>query len=151
VRYKLIIRIDRSSLLPAIHQSRSEHIQSLDSLFPITQIHANSLLFSIFDIPLPIPLGPKDPAPPLTMTLPDNLGKVDERSTAAALGYVALLVQVLGGLSEIRREGGLIYPVTCAGSRSLVKDTVSVMQGPRSYVLHPRAELMKVSHYTQKG
>jgi hypothetical protein len=85
------------------------------------------------------------------MTLPDNLGKVDERSTAAALGYVALLVQVLGGLSEIRREGGLIYPVTCAGSRSLVKDTVSVMQGPRSYVLHPRAELMKVSHYTQKG
>jgi hypothetical protein len=85
------------------------------------------------------------------MTLPDNLGKVDEKSTAAALGYVALLVQVLGGLSEVRKEGGLSYPITCAGSRSLVKDTVSVMQGPRSYVLYLSAELMKVSHYMQKG
>ena len=129
---ELISRIDRSSLLPAIHQSRSQHVQALDSLFPITPLHANSLLYSIFNIPLPIPLGPKDPAPPLIMTLPDNLGKVDEKSTAAALGYVALLVSVLGGLIGIRKEVGLSYPITCAGSRSLVKDTVSVMQGPRS-------------------
>jgi hypothetical protein len=127
-----MIRIDRSSLLPAIHHTRSQHVQALDSLFPITPLHPHSLLYSIFDIPLPIPQGSKDPAPPLVMSLPEGLGKVDEKSTAAALGYVALLVQVLGGLSGVRKEGGLSYPVTCAGSRSLVKDTVSVMQGPRS-------------------
>lgn len=69
------------------------------------------------------------------MTLPTvPRQKVDERTTAAALGYVAMVVSILGNLSSTRKEGGLCYPVTCAGSRSLVKDTVSVMQGPRSYV-----------------
>ena len=85
-------------------------------------------------------MGAKDPAPPLTMTLPKDLafkGKVDEKSTAAALGYVGLLVQILGNLSGVRKEGGLSYPITCAGSRSLVKDTVSIMQGPRSSVFSP--------------
>lgn len=66
------------------------------------------------------------------MTLPDGKSKVDEKTTAAALGYVAMVVQVLGNLSGTRKEGGLSYPITCAGSRSLVKDTISVMQGPRS-------------------
>jgi len=59
--------------------------------------------------------------------------KVDERTTAAALGYVAMVVQILGNLGGA--AGGLPYPVTCAGSRSLVKDVVSVMQGPRSCVI----------------
>lgn len=136
----LLPRNDRSSLIPAIHHTRSQHVQALDALFPISPLHPPSLLYSILDIPLPIPLGPKDPAPPLTMTLPKDLhhlpvkGKVDEKSTAAALGYVGLLVQILGNLSGVRKEGGLSYPITCAGSRSLVKDTVSIMQGPRSSV-----------------
>lgn len=107
-------------------------MQALDALFPISPLHPPSLLYSILDIPLPIPIGAKDPAPPLMMNLPDSKGKVDERTTAAALGYVAMVVQILGNLSVTRREGGLSYPITCAGSRSLVKDTVSVMQGPRS-------------------
>jgi hypothetical protein len=125
-------RTDRSSLVPAIHHTRSHHVQALDSLFPISPLHGPSLLYTILDIPLPIPTGAKDPAPPLVMTLPDGKGKVDEKTTAAALGYVAMVVQVLGNLSGTRKEGGMSYPITCAGSRSLVKDTISVMQGPRS-------------------
>ena len=58
--------------------------------------------------------------------------KVDERTTAAALGYVAMIVQILGNLGGA--AGGLPYPLTCAGSRSLIKDVVSVMQGPRGRV-----------------
>jgi len=61
---------------------------------------------------------------------------VDERSTATALGYVAMVVQILGNLGGT--GGGLAYPVTCAGSRSLVKDVVSVMQGPRSFPLYAK-------------
>lgn len=55
---------------------------------------------------------------------------MDEKTIAAALGYVAMMVQVLGNLGGT--VGGLPYPVTCNGSRSLVRDVVSVMQGPRS-------------------
>lgn len=175
----LTTRNERSALLPAIHLSRSNHIQTLDSLFPITPLHPPSLLYAILGVPLPIPIGPKDPAPPLTISYintgnshtddqvqaqaPNSGGKirkdkakeikVDERSTATALGYVAMVVQLLGGIASSSAGrgfgagasppgsgggttggagGSLAYPVTCAGSRSLVKDVVSVMQGPRS-------------------
>lgn len=59
--------------------------------------------------------------------------KVDEQTTAAALGYVAMVLQVLIGLQGSAGQG-LGYPVTYVGSRSLVKDVTSVMTGPRSYV-----------------
>lgn len=83
---------------------------------------------------MPIPSG-KDPAPPITLppsNLPEGV-KVDEKTLAAALGYVAMVVHILGILGGTGPgAGGLVYPVTCAGSRSLVRDVVSVMQGPRS-------------------
>lgn len=109
------------------------HVQTLDSIFPISPLHASSLLYSILDVPLPIPIGPKDPAPPLSVpasATPEGVSRIDEKSTAAAFGYVAMVVQILGNLSGA--TGGIPYPVTCAGNRSLVKDVVSVMQGPRS-------------------
>ncbi len=121
-----LLRADRASLQPRIHHYRAHHVQSLDALFPILPLNPLSLLYSILGVPLPIPAGPKDPAPP--NPLPGV--KVDERTTAAALGYVAMIVQIMGNLGGA--AGGLPYPVTCAGSRSLVKDVVSVMQGPRS-------------------
>jgi hypothetical protein len=127
-----IFRLERAALLPLIHHFRAHHVQTLDVLFPITPIYPVSLLYAILDVPLPIPSGSKDPAPPLTLppsALPEGV-KVDERTTAAALGYVAMVVQILGSLGGT--TGGLPYPVTCAGSRSLVKDVVSVMQGTRS-------------------
>jgi hypothetical protein len=61
--------------------------------------------------------------------------KVDEQTTAS-LGYVALALQVLVGLQGSAGKG-LGYPVTYAGSRSVVKDVTSVMTGPRSYVTYP--------------
>lgn len=135
LRYKRFLTIfssKRSALLPLIHYHRAHHVQTLDALFPIQPLNPSILLYGILSVPLPIPSG-KDPAPPLSLppaSLPDGV-KVDERSIAAALGYVAMVVQILGNLGG-STSGGLVYPITCAGSRSLVKDVVSVMQGPRS-------------------
>ena len=122
------LRSERASLQPKIHHYRAHHAQSLDGLFPILSLDPSSLLYAILKVPLPIPSGAKDPAPPLST--PGR--KTDERTIAAALGYVAMVVQILGNLGGT--VGGLPYPVTCAGSRSMVRDVVSVMQGPRSYV-----------------
>lgn len=120
------IRSERDSLLPKIHRIRASHIQVLDNLFPIQPSDPSILLYTILGVPLPIPSSAKDPAPPIS--LPAH--KVDERTTAAALGYAAMVVQILGNLRG--QAGALPYPITCAGSKSAVKDVVSVMQGPRS-------------------
>lgn len=135
-------------MLPTIHRIRAFHVQTLDGLFPITPLSPSTLLYSILQVPLPIPVGPKDPAPPLTLpisSIPEEgrvkVDKIDEKSTATALGYVAMVLQILSGLvgwGGVRGTGGggggggLPYPVTCAGSRSLVRDVVSIMQGHRS-------------------
>jgi hypothetical protein len=133
------IEAQRTDLLPQIYKRRAAHAQALDALFPIAPIHAPSLLYSILGVPLPIPLGPKDPAPPLSLTpqlTPDGCPRVDERTTAAALGYAALVLQLIAGLGGA--AAGLAYPVTYAGSKSHVRDVVSVMQGPRSFPLYGR-------------
>ncbi|KAK8869985.1 hypothetical protein IAR55_000555 [Kwoniella newhampshirensis] len=127
------VETERTSLYPRIHSLRASHIQTLDALFPIQPLDPSQLLYTILGVPLPIPLGPKDPAPPLS--LPAH--RVDERTTAAALGYVAMVVQMLGNLGGAQ-SGGLPYIVTCAGSRSAVRDGVSVMQGPRSFPLYAK-------------
>ncbi|WVN89043.1 uncharacterized protein L203_104259 [Cryptococcus depauperatus CBS 7841] len=126
------IQLNRFSLLPKIYRLRASLIQTLDTLFPIQPLDPSILLYTILDIPLPIPATPNDPAPPIM--LPAH--KVDERTTAAALGYVAMVVQILGNIGG--QAGGLAFPVTCAGSRSVVKDVASVMQGPRSFPLYAK-------------
>ncbi|ORX39691.1 hypothetical protein BD324DRAFT_614626 [Kockovaella imperatae] len=132
------VESERLGSFPAIHRWRMFHAQSLDALFPIQSLHPPTLLYSILDVPLPIPASPKDPAPPLsvpTSHLPAGC-KVDERTTASALGYAAMVVQILGHLAG--PTSGLAYPVTCVGSRSLVKDVISIMQGPRSFPLYAK-------------
>lgn len=126
------LRSERDSLLPKIHRIRASHIQILDNLFPIQPSDPSILLYTILGVPLPIPSSAKDPAPPIS--LPAH--KVDERTTAAALGYAAMVVQILGNLRG--QAGTLPYPITCAGSKSAVKDVVSVMQGPRSFPLYAK-------------
>jgi hypothetical protein len=56
---------------------------------------------------------------------------VTEEGVATALGFVAQVVQLTAAyLGEV-----LVYPITCVGSQSLIKDGVSAMVGPRMYVL----------------
>lgn len=103
-------------------------ISTLAFIFPIELLSPPDLLFTILDVPLPIPNGLTDPAPPFS--LPSHKD-INEETVATALGYAAQVVQLLAAYLGIR----LTYPVTCVGSRSLIKDGISHMVGPRMYVI----------------
>jgi UV radiation resistance-associated gene protein len=104
---------------------RASLVSTLADIFPIELYSPPDLLFTILDLPLPIPLLPTDPAPPLS--LPDHQ-QVNEDSVAAALGFVAEVLQLLSAYLGT----SLTYPVTCVGSRSLIRDGISSMVGPRT-------------------
>ena len=110
----------RSELPPL----RNSLISTLSSIYPIELVSPPDLLYSILDVPLPIPVAPTDPAPPLTLP---SRKDVNEDSVATALGYAAQVVQWLSAYMGV----GLTYPVTCIGSRSLIRDGISAMVGPR--------------------
>jgi hypothetical protein len=103
---------------------RTSLLTTLSFIFPIELSSPPDLLYTILNVPLPIPLSSADPAPPLSLT---SHKEVTEDAVATALGYVAQVVQLLA--AYLRK--GLIYPVTCIGSRSLIKDGISAMIGPR--------------------
>jgi hypothetical protein len=110
----------RSRLLPA----RKTLISTLSYVFPIDLASPEDLLFTIVGAPLPIPVASTDPAPPLVLPAHRD---VTEDSVATALGYAAFVVQHVAAYLGHR----LVYPITYVGSRSLIKDEVSAMQGPR--------------------
>ncbi|KAG8983331.1 hypothetical protein FRB90_006122 [Tulasnella sp. 427] len=72
-----------------LNAQRMHLIRTLDFIFPIEPLSSQDLLFGILEIPLPLPIGSSDPAPPLS--LPATPG-VNEQTTATALGYVAQLM-----------------------------------------------------------
>jgi len=109
---------------------RGSLITTLASLFPIDLISGSDLLFSILNVPLPIPLGATDPAPPLSLPV---YKEVNEESVATALGYAALVVQLLA----LYLDKILVYPITFCGSRSMIRDGISAMVGPRMCAPRP--------------
>ncbi|RPD81566.1 hypothetical protein L226DRAFT_527840 [Lentinus tigrinus ALCF2SS1-7] len=131
VRVEESISEDRtrlSSLRALIPIMRSNLISIVSFIYPIELVAPPDLLFSILDVPLPIPVAATDPAPPLTLP---NYKDVTEDSVATALGYSAQVVQLLSAYMGHR----LVYPVTCVGSRSMIKDGISAMVGPRNFPL----------------
>lgn len=110
----------QGSLLPV----RVTHLQTLSSIFPIEPLEPRDLLFQILSAPLPIPTGANDPAPP--HTLQGNY-VYNEEVMASALGYVAQVINLVAAYMGDM----LVYPVVCMGSRSLIKDPISAMMGPR--------------------
>ncbi|KDR85233.1 hypothetical protein GALMADRAFT_233966 [Galerina marginata CBS 339.88] len=107
---------------------RTSLLSTLSVIFPIELYSPPDLLFTILDVPLPIPLTSTDPAPPLTLA---DHNVVTEEAVATALGYVAQVLQILA--AYIGKN--LVYPVTCIGSRSLIRDGISAMVGPRMFPL----------------
>jgi hypothetical protein len=106
---------------------RASLITTLASLFPIDLISGSDLLFSILDVPLPIPVGATDPAPPLSLS---THKEVNEEGVATALAYAAFVVQLLAAYLDKM----LVYPITFCGSRSMIRDGISAMVGPRMCV-----------------
>ncbi|KAH9836605.1 UV radiation resistance protein and autophagy-related subunit 14-domain-containing protein [Rhodofomes roseus] len=116
------------SLRREIGPLRSDVINTLAFIFPIELVSPPDLLFTVLDVPLPIPIGATDPSPPLS--LPSHK-EVTEETVATALGYAAQVVHLLAAYTGKH----LVYPVTNIGSRSLIKDSISAMVGPRSFPL----------------
>ncbi|KAJ7171868.1 hypothetical protein C8R43DRAFT_1146446 [Mycena crocata] len=108
--------------------TRTTLISTLSTIFPIELLSPPDLLYTILDVPLPIPLSASDPAPPLTLPAHKD---VTEDAVATALGYVAQVVQLLAAYLG----KGLVYPITCIGSRSMIRDGISAMVGPRMFPL----------------
>jgi len=106
---------------------RTTLLTSLSTIFPIELSSPPDLLYTILSVPLPIPLAPSDPAPP-------PYKDVTEDMVATALGYAAQVVQLLAAYLG----KSLVYPVTCVGSRSLIRDGISAMMGPRMFPLFSR-------------
>ncbi|GBE78528.1 hypothetical protein SCP_0114170 [Sparassis crispa] len=121
-----------SSLRSNLSPMRSILITTLANIFPIELVSPPDLLFTILDVPLPIPLAATDPAPPLSLL---SHKEVTEDAVATALGFAAQVVQLLAAYMG----KGLVYPVTCVGSRSLIKDGISAMVGPRMFPLFSRS------------
>ncbi|THH20987.1 hypothetical protein EW146_g473 [Bondarzewia mesenterica] len=122
---------ERSRIL-TLHKSlapiRVNLIATLASIFPIDLLSGPDLLYTILDVPLPIPTGTTDPAPPLSFP---SHKEVTEDGIATALGYAAHVVHLLATYME----QDLVYPITCVGSKSLIRDGISAMVGPRMFPL----------------
>ncbi|KAF9456802.1 hypothetical protein BDZ94DRAFT_1203773 [Collybia nuda] len=108
--------------------TRTTLLTILSAIFPIELLSPPDLLYTILDVPLPIPLTASDPGPPLTLLSHKD---VTEDVVATSLGYAAQVVQLLAAYLG----KGLVYPVTCVGSRSLIRDGISAMVGPRMFPL----------------
>ncbi|KAH7916489.1 hypothetical protein BJ138DRAFT_1075462 [Hygrophoropsis aurantiaca] len=124
--------IDKRNSLSSLHDRlppiRTALISTLSTIFPIDLLSPSELLFTILSVPLPIPFHPSEPAPPLSL---HSHKEVTEESVATALGYAAQVVQLLA----IYMGKRLVYPITCVGSRSLIRDNISAMVGPRMFPL----------------
>ncbi|KAG6903005.1 hypothetical protein C0995_008578 [Termitomyces sp. Mi166 len=114
----------QASLRARFGPTRTTLISILSSIYPIELLSPPDLLYTILDVPLPIPLSSSDPAPPLALP---SRKDVNEDIVATALGYAAQVVQLL----SVYLGKSLVYPVTCIGSRSLIRDNISAMVGPR--------------------
>ncbi|KAH9982160.1 hypothetical protein BGW80DRAFT_1453104 [Lactifluus volemus] len=117
-----------AALRQRISPIRATLIATLAYLFPIDLISASDLLFSILGAPLPIPLGATDPAPPLSLPAYKD---VNDECIATSLAYAALVVQLLA----VYLDRMLVYPITFCGSRSMIRDGISAMVGPRMFPL----------------
>jgi len=124
----IIYRARFSTLQSHFTPTRTTLLTTLSAIFPIDLLSPPDLLYTILDVPLPIPNSSSDPAPPLTLAAHKE---VTEDTVATALGYAAQVVQLLAAYLG----KGLIYPVTCVGSRSLIRDGISAMVGPRMFPL----------------
>ncbi|KAH8101369.1 hypothetical protein BXZ70DRAFT_88447 [Cristinia sonorae] len=126
-----IMAAERSALTALRSQApplRSSALATLASIYPIELVSPPDLLFSIVDVPLPIPLSTNDPAPPTSLPA---FREVNEDTVATALGFAAHTVQLLAAYMN----KSLTYPITYIGSRSLIKDGISAMVGPRMFPL----------------
>jgi hypothetical protein len=120
-------RRKHAALIASLVPIRTTLLQTLSSIFPIEPLESKDLLFTIVTVPLPVPFSSSEPGPPLSLT---GKPSFNDETVASALGLVAQVVQLVSAYMGY----ALTYPVTCIGSRSVVKDPISAMMGPSKSV-----------------
>ncbi|KAM0166015.1 hypothetical protein ACHAQE_001875 [Botrytis cinerea] len=106
-----------------IRDHRRRLCEELIEIYPIEPT-SHPLLFTICGLPLP------------NTTDDDNISSADEDVVAAALGYVAQLVNHLQYYLGVP----LPYPITPHASRSLIQDPISLVQDrQRIFPLYPQS------------
>ncbi|WFD33316.1 hypothetical protein MCUN1_000129 [Malassezia cuniculi] len=111
-------RVSLDDMHSDVCRARSRVLQALEAIYPIELVDARELLYSIAGIPLANGVAP-------------NASKSELDDSAAALGLVAQLVVLLSTYLSTP----LPYPIVATGSRAVIKDGISVMQGPRACVV----------------
>lgn len=97
--------------------ARSRVLQALEAIYPIELVDARELVYSIAGIPL-------------KNGVVANAPSAEYEQAAAALGLAAQLVVLLSTYLSTP----LPYPIVAVGSRAVIKDAISNMQGPRACV-----------------
>ncbi|KAE8216152.1 hypothetical protein CF327_g624 [Tilletia walkeri] len=128
----------------SLHRRRVHLLRLLEQIYPIELDDPSQFLFSIASVPLPngtsstdlrqqqrsTSKGKEKASEPAEVTLKNQ----DAEVTAAALGLVAQLVTLLSAYLETP----IHYPLATAGSRSVVQDAISIMNGPRAFPLYSK-------------
>ncbi|CAD6898769.1 unnamed protein product [Tilletia caries] len=151
-----LLRKRLTSVGLALHRRRVHLLRLLEQIYPIELEDPSQFLFSIAAVPLPngtssehqlqqqqqrstvISKG-KEKASEGGGRRSEAAAEVTLKSqdvevTAAALGLVAQLVTLLSAYLETPVH----YPLATAGSRSVVQDAISIMNGPRAFPLYSK-------------
>ncbi|KAI9718086.1 MAG: hypothetical protein M1812_004344 [Candelaria pacifica] len=100
----------------AMHGQRRRICEDLMRIYPIDPIPHRSLAFTICGLPLPNSSA---------------LDTIDEETVAAALGFIAHLIYLLSFYLSVP----LPYPIQPHLSTSMIRDTISLMPGQRTFPL----------------
>lgn len=138
---KMISRLEHAQydiLAPQIHRRRRKLLQTLEKIYPIEVVDPTHLLFSIAAVPLPNSVssstraGMSEKAQGKSKALEALCN--DDDTISSALGNVAQLVLLLSAYLSVP----LHYQIATAGSRSVIHDPISQIQGPRVFPLYAK-------------
>lgn len=112
----------------AVARERARLLRDLDLIYPIQLEEARTLLYSIVALPLPNGVAST------TKNASALVHKLPLEEVGSALAFVAQLVLLLSAYLHIP----LPYPLTIIESKAIVRDGISIMNGPRAFVLDGR-------------
>lgn len=115
----------RADVQNDVTNQRARLTRDLDLIYHIQLEHARDLLYSIVALPLPNAVAST------TKNASALVHKLPLEEVGSALAFVAQLVLLLSSYLHIP----LPYPLTTVGSKAIVRDGISIMNGPRAYVL----------------
>ncbi|CCU98426.1 unnamed protein product [Malassezia sympodialis ATCC 42132] len=118
----------RADVQNDVTNQRARLTRDLDLIYHIQLEHARDLLYSIVALPLPNAVAST------TKNASALVHKLPLEEVGSALAFVAQLVLLLSSYLHIP----LPYPLTTVGSKAIVRDGISIMNGPRAFILHGR-------------